>query len=212
MSGRRALDLVDGPEQLSVKPCNRAGDQLGIVPDSLRMGPAVQDRRRQSAGSGDGRAGRSGRARVGRTPAEPRGLSPRDRLEWRVAVDAERPDAEEAPAPASVTAAVRSTTGRAPRLAPSLRCTRRHAQFVLDRVLVRLGGRPLASRESSGRWLPLAHCQPDDQDLPALAFWTRRGWFLIFVPLDQVVQADSGIDNWTLSRVFRERDHRGSSC
>jgi transposase len=34
---RFALDLVDGPEQLSVNAaCKRVGEQLGIVPDSLR--------------------------------------------------------------------------------------------------------------------------------------------------------------------------------
>jgi len=34
---RFALDLVDGPEKLSVNAaCRRVGEQLGIVPDSLR--------------------------------------------------------------------------------------------------------------------------------------------------------------------------------
>jgi transposase len=34
---RFALDLVDGPEKLSVNAaCKRVGGQLGIVPDSLR--------------------------------------------------------------------------------------------------------------------------------------------------------------------------------
>ena len=34
---RFALDPVDGPEQLSVNAaCRRVGEQLGIVPDSLR--------------------------------------------------------------------------------------------------------------------------------------------------------------------------------
>lgn len=34
---RCALDLVAGPEQLSVNAaCKRVGEQLGIVPDSLR--------------------------------------------------------------------------------------------------------------------------------------------------------------------------------
>jgi transposase len=34
---RFALDLVDGPERLSVNAaCRRVGEQLGIVPDSLR--------------------------------------------------------------------------------------------------------------------------------------------------------------------------------
>jgi transposase len=34
---RFALDLVDGPEKLSVNAaCRRVGGQLGIVPDSLR--------------------------------------------------------------------------------------------------------------------------------------------------------------------------------
>ncbi len=34
---RFALDLVEGPEKLSVNAaCKRVGEQLGIVPDSLR--------------------------------------------------------------------------------------------------------------------------------------------------------------------------------
>ncbi len=64
---RFALDLVEGPEKLSVNAaCKRVGERLGIVPDSLRnwVQQAPHPRRRRT-GSDDRRAGTAGRAGAG---------------------------------------------------------------------------------------------------------------------------------------------------